>query len=247
MQKTTVAAEIVRAYVQRVDPTYEPTVRLAEALAAPPVASGQSAFGLLVGTLPVSPFAGKTIRFSGYMKTAGVDSGYAGLWWRADGQDRSGVAFNNMAENGPRGTTDWQRYELELEMPADIRNINFGALHPGYGTAWFADLSIEVDGQPYENAAIDLTLSSSPPRGFGTNGAGYSIGLDSSVTHDGHPTFRMDRPRDASTTAATPSVSTATVHAAWRRISTSSGRHPTRRQRRDGRYRMLESSCRRQR
>ena len=219
MQKTPVAAEIVRAYVQRVDPTYEPTVREAAALAARPTAPRQAQFGLLVGTLPVSAFAGKTIRFSGYMKTAGVDSGYAGLWWRADAPDRPAVAFNNMNQSGPRGTTDWQRYELELKIPTDIRNINFGVIHPGYGTAWFADLSIEVDGKKYENPAIDLTLSSSPTRGFGANGEGYSIGIDPSVAHDGHPALRMDRPRGAtSPVATTNSVSATTVHAAWRAI-----------------------------
>jgi erythromycin esterase-like protein len=218
MQTIPVAAEIVRAYVQRVDPAYESTVREAVALAARPVAQPQPAFGLLVGTLPVSPFAGKTIRFSGYMKTAGIDSGYAGLWWRADGYDRPGVAFNNMDESGPRGTTEWQRYEFELKIPTDIRNINFGVIHPGYGTAWFADLSVEVDGKKYENPAIDLTLSSSPTRGFGANGAGYSIGIDPSITHDGHPTLRMDRPRGAVSTDATTSVNPATVQAAWRAI-----------------------------
>jgi erythromycin esterase-like protein len=219
MQTTSVASEIVRAYVQRVDPSYEPVVRQAIALTARPTEVTQPAFGLLVGGLPVAAFAGKTVRFSGYMKTAGIDSGYAGLWWRADGPDGSPAAFNNMNMTGPRGTTDWQRYELELTMPPDIRNINFGALHPGYGTAWFSDLSVEVDGKKYETPALDLTLSSSTMGGFGTNGAGYSIGLDPSVVHNGHPTLRMDRPHGVTATpAATNAVSASTVLAAWRAI-----------------------------
>ena len=217
MQTTTVASEIVRAYVQRVDPTYEPTVRNAVALAAAPITAPGAAFGLLVGTFPVSAAAGKTIRFSGYMKTEAVDSGYAGLWWRADGQERTAIAFNNMQSTGPRGTTEWQRYELELKIPAETNNINFGVLHPGYGTAWFADLAVEIDGTKYENPAFDFTLSSSPTRGFGRSGTEYSIRVDPAITHDGHPTLRMARPRTATPTAPA-SASAATVLAAWSAI-----------------------------
>lgn len=216
MQTPSVAAENVRAYVQRTDPAYEPTVRDAAALAARPLPPGGAAFGMLGGTFPVSAAAGKTVRFSGYIRTEAVDSGFAGLWWRADGPEREAVAFDNMQANGPRGTTDWQRYQIELRMPADIRNINFGALHPGYGTAWFADLGVEIDGQKYEDPGFDFTLASSSPRGFGSGGTGYTIRVDSAVTHDGHPTLRMTR-LHSDVSAPTP-VSAVTVLAAWRPI-----------------------------
>lgn len=160
MQTTTVAAEIVRAYVQRADPAYEPTVRAAVALAAGPVGAAGPGFGLLGGTFPAAAVAGKTVRFSGYIKTVAVDSGWAGLWWRADGPDRRSIAFDNMQAVGPRGTTEWQRYELELQIPAETRNVSFGALHPGYGTAWFSDLAVEIDGKKYEHPAFDFTLAS---------------------------------------------------------------------------------------
>src|SRR5678815_2950069 len=88
-----------------------------------------------------------------------------------------------MQSTGPRGTTEWQRYELELKIPAETNNINFGVLHPGYGTAWFADLAVEIDGTKYENPAFDFTLSSSPTRGFGRSGTEYSIRVDPAITH----------------------------------------------------------------
>ncbi|HEX7978156.1 MAG TPA: erythromycin esterase family protein, partial [Gemmatimonadaceae bacterium] len=101
----------------------------------------------------------------------------------------------------------------------DIRNINFGALHPGFGTAWFADLGVEIDGQKYEAPDFDFTLSSSSPRGFVTRGAGYTIRIDSAVTHDGHSTLRMTRPHsDASSASGTESVSASTALATWRAI-----------------------------
>ena len=171
---------------------------------------------LLVGSFPWGTAAGKTIRFSGYIKTDAIDSGYAGLWWRADSRERPTIAFNNMQDAGPRGTTDWQRYEFELKIPAEVSNINFGALHPGYGTAWFSDLVVEIDGKMYEDPAFDFSLASSRPRGFGTSGAGYEIRLDSAVTHNGHATLRMSRSH--ATTAGPAAASATTVLAAWRAI-----------------------------
>ena len=217
MQTTTVAAEIVRAYVERTYPAYAATVRDAVRLASGPVAAAAGpAFGVLVGSFPWGTAAGKTIRFSGYIKTDAIDSGYAGLWWRADSRERPTIAFNNMQDVGPRGTTDWQRYEFELKIPAEVSNINFGALHPGYGTAWFSDLVVEIDGKKYEDPAFDFSLASSRPRGFGTNGAGYEIRLDSAVTHNGHATLRMSRSHPAN--AGPAAASATTVLAAWRAI-----------------------------
>lgn len=217
MQTTTVAAEIVRAYVERTDPAYVATVREAVRLASGPVAAATGpAFGVLTGSFPWGTAAGKTIRFSGYIKTDAIDSGYAGLWWRADSRERPTIAFNNMHDVGPRGTTDWQRYEFELKIPAEVSNINFGALHPGYGTAWFSDLAVEIDGKKYEDPAFDFSLASSRPSGFGASGAGYEIRLDSAVTHNGHATFRMSRSHAA--TAGPAPASATTVLAAWRAI-----------------------------
>ena len=33
----------------------------------------------------------------------------------------------------------------------ELNNINFGALFPGDGTAWFDDLTVELDGKLYVN------------------------------------------------------------------------------------------------
>ena len=42
--------------------------------------------------------------------------------------------------------TDWKRYEISMDVPAGIVNINFGLLFPakqGEGTVWFDDLRID--------------------------------------------------------------------------------------------------------
>ena len=113
-------------------------------------ASGDPAsFGVASATFPVAAAAGHHIRFSGYIKTENITNGYAGLWWRVDGDGGKELAFDNMASRGAKGTTSWTPYEISLDVPADARKIRFGVLHPGNGTAWFDSLAIEVDGAPY--------------------------------------------------------------------------------------------------
>lgn len=189
MQTPSVAEGIVSGFVARTDPKYTASVR--QAIDQATNARPNPGFGVATATFPVKDAAGKRVRFSGYIKTEGVTDGYAGLWWRVDGQ--SGVlAFDNMQDRGVTGTTDWKRYDIELPVAADARNINFGALFPGTGTAWFDGLSVELDAVPYsDKTAFDLDFESSSPRGFYTGGHRYSVQLDSQVFRTGKQSLRM--------------------------------------------------------
>jgi erythromycin esterase len=106
-------------------------------------------FGVATSFFPIDFARGKKLRYSGYIKTEGVEEGHAGLWWRVDKAPQMVAAFDNMAGRGPNGTTDWQEYVIELDIPEDGSNINFGVLLTGSGKAWFDDLQIFLDGEPY--------------------------------------------------------------------------------------------------
>ena len=161
-------------------------------------AGGNGHFEPLV---PIARAAGKKVRYSGFIKTEGVTRGYAGLWWRVDGP--SGVlAFDNMQTRGVTGSTDWARYTIELPVDATVKNINFGALLTGGGTAWFDDLTIELDGVPYaETDAFDPGFESALPRGFFTGGQGYRVQIDTNVHHSGNQGLRM---QDVASIASSP-------------------------------------------
>ncbi len=110
----------------------------------------EKGFGVATSTFPAADAAGHRIRFIGWIRTSQVSQGYAGLWWRADGPDRKILAFDNMSSRGVTGTTEWTQNTIELEIPAETVNINFGCILPGEGQAWFDDLQIFIDDVPYE-------------------------------------------------------------------------------------------------
>lgn len=191
LQTPTVAAGIVRDFAARNDTEYIDALSKASdmAKAAPP--AGGASFGVATTTFPVQAAAGKRIRYSGYIKTENISRGWAGLWWRVDGN--SGVlAFDNMQDRGAKGTTDWTRYEIDLPVAADAKNINFGVLHAGDGSAWFDGLAVEVNGVPYSDTSLfDLDFESPTPKGFYTGGNGYQVQLDNQIFHSGKQSLRM--------------------------------------------------------
>ena len=94
--------------------------------------------------LPLGEAAGHVVRLDGYIRTQSV-SGYAGLWIRVDGANGVALYLDDMRASGPRGTTGWRRYEATIPVPPNARQIVFGVLLQGGGSAWFDALSLEVD------------------------------------------------------------------------------------------------------
>jgi erythromycin esterase-like protein len=195
MQTPNVANEIVRDFVAKADPDFAPTLAHASELALAPARTAEAPFGTASGTFPTAPALGKTIHFSGYIKTENV-SEYAGFWWRADIGKQSG-SFANLGAAAPKGTTDWQRYELELPVPANATAIYFGPLLAGSGTAWFDDLQVEIDGKPYLSDDYDLTFESPTLKGLQQSVPAYPARLDGQVAHTGKQSLRISH-------AATP-------------------------------------------
>ena len=191
MQTPVVANEIVSDFVARHDDAFKEDLRHASALTSAVQKNNGPPFGVATATFPIAVAAGKRIRFSGYIKTQNITHDWAGLWWRVDG--KSGVlAFDNMHDRGAIGTTDWKRYEIDLQVPANATNINFGALHTGDGSAWFDGLSVTVDGQPYSDTSkFDLDFESSSPIGFYTGGNGYQVKLDKRFSQSGKQSLLM--------------------------------------------------------
>lgn len=111
---------------------------------------GTEGFRAIMYTLP-NNYAGKKITLSGYIKTENVTDGFAGLWMRIDPD----VAFNNMQKAGLKGTNDWKKYEVTLNMsPENTQQIVIGALLSGKGKIWVDNLKVSIDGKDIDNAKI---------------------------------------------------------------------------------------------
>ena len=182
--------------------------------AATPQKPGSS-FGVATGSFPVKAAAGKTVRFSAWIKTENVRNGYAGLWWRVDGPgegtNRPTLAFDNSqariidgtpdANNGilrgATGTTPWTLYEFELPVGKTASNINFGVIFTGSGTAWVDSMKVELDGEPYSNPRLDFDFESPNAKGFYIGCGGYAgctdykVGTDDTVSYYGHQSLKM--------------------------------------------------------
>src|SRR5688572_4632061 len=101
-------------------------------------------FGTYMQKIIPGKYLGKRIKMTGNVKTKDVSDG-AGLWLRVDqAVPHKMLAFDNMDDRPIKGSSDWGKYEIVLDVPQNASAIAFGALLSGTGQMWFSDLIIEV-------------------------------------------------------------------------------------------------------
>lgn len=119
------------------------------------IAENISGFGTLLQQCVPGKYAGKRIRMSGYMKSKDVKE-WASFWFRVDNE----LAFDNMHDGNKdrsiKGTTDWTKYEIVLDVPTNATRIAFGALLHGTGQIWFDNLKFEVVDNSVETTGMTM-------------------------------------------------------------------------------------------
>lgn len=98
-----------------------------------------------VQMVDASPYRGKRVRLSGWLRSDDVRSG--GLWMRIDGivDGRAAqIALDNMEDRELEGTKDWTEREIVLDVTAESVTILIGSMITGDGAIWVDDLSFEV-------------------------------------------------------------------------------------------------------
>ncbi|HEY2780312.1 MAG TPA: hypothetical protein VGI90_06045 [Steroidobacteraceae bacterium] len=98
-------------------------------------------FGTLMQAISAENYRGGRWRLSGYLKTS--DAARAQMWMRVDATDRKVVSFDNMDDRPITGTTDWTRYEIVLNVPADSVDVAFGFLLMQRGQVWGSNFKLE--------------------------------------------------------------------------------------------------------
>jgi hypothetical protein len=89
-------------------------------------------------------YRGQRVRFSARVRTEDV-SNWAGLWMRVDRANKP-VAFYNSVDKPIRGTTDWQKRSVVLDVATDADTIVFGVIDSGKGQVWIDSLAFEQVG-----------------------------------------------------------------------------------------------------
>jgi hypothetical protein len=101
---------------------------------------------LLRQAVKADQYLGQRIRLTGFIKTEKVEE-WSALWARIDGEQGNRLALDNMKERPITGTTDWRRYDIVLDVPANSVAISFGVVLAGRGQIWADDLQIETVGR----------------------------------------------------------------------------------------------------
>ena len=101
-------------------------------------------FGTLMQQCKPDMYLNKRVRMTGYVKSENVTT-WAGLWLRVDEPgSQQPLSFDNMSDRPIKGTTDWTKYEIVLDVPSNASLIAYGALLGGTGQIWFDRITIEV-------------------------------------------------------------------------------------------------------
>jgi len=151
-------------------------------------------FGTIMQGFDPADYIGKRVRMSAWVKTVNVTS-WAGLWMRVDGASDTTLAFDNMGKRPIRGTTDWTRYEVVLDVAPGAKYLAFGLLLDGSGQTWLNDLKLEVVDASVAVSDMGGDATHVLPTDYTTDGwfltgskpKDYEISLDPSALREGKP------------------------------------------------------------
>ena len=102
-------------------------------------------FGTLMQSFSASQYLGHRVRLSANVKSDRV-ADWAGLWMRVD-QGATVLALDNMQRRAIKGTTDWKKYSVVLDVPQEATGIAMGALLTRGGTIWINSVKVEIVGE----------------------------------------------------------------------------------------------------
>lgn len=103
----------------------------------------QGEYGTLSLPIDAELLEGARLQYRAQVKTDAVDSGYAALWLRIDG-DEGMLYMEMMSGRGLVGNQPWTPLEIEVPMLPRATSYVLGAYLVGSGTAWFDNVSIET-------------------------------------------------------------------------------------------------------
>jgi AraC-like DNA-binding protein len=100
-------------------------------------------FATLMQQIKSDRYRGERLQFTAFVKSEDVRES-AGLWMRIDHASGETLAFDNMSNRPIKGTNEWNRYRVVLDVPVKSDVIAFGTLLNGHGQIWLDELCFEI-------------------------------------------------------------------------------------------------------
>ena len=101
-------------------------------------------FGTLMRTAAIQEHRGKRIQLTSFIKTSNADS--VAAWFRVNGKTKT-LAFDNMSDRRIKGSKDWDRVNLVLDIPVEAESVSYGIMLEGKGKVWFETPTFQVVDQ----------------------------------------------------------------------------------------------------
>lgn len=115
----------------------------------------QTNFATMMQQFKADKFIGKRIRLSCFLKTKDVES-FASMWMRVDDASDDVLQFDNMSDRPIKGNTNWNRYSIVLDIPANSSIISFGIILMGKGHVWADQFTFEEVGTDIETTNLEI-------------------------------------------------------------------------------------------
>ena len=161
------------------------------------IADVKEGFGTIMRSMKPDEYINKRIKLTGYIKSENVDN-WAGMWMRVDGPEHNkSLQFDNMSKRPLKGTNDWAKYEIVLDVPDKSTMIAYGVLVAGNGQVWFSNLSIEVVSSdiPSTNMYGEYKTTNDWFKA-GSKPNLYEIGKDENVKYDNESSMYLKSTSD---------------------------------------------------
>jgi len=105
-------------------------------------------FATILNSFDAKIYLNKRIQYTAYVKSKNV-TGWAGLWMRVDAADpmhNRSLAFDNMQGRAIKGTTDWTKYSVVLDVSREANEVYYGVLLADHGQIWIDSINLKVVG-----------------------------------------------------------------------------------------------------
>ena len=144
-------------------------------------AATDAPFGNVMRTFDAAPYRGKRVRLSAKVRAEGEQSGRAMMWLRADLNDGSMGAFDNMEDRPIRaaaaGSAEWSDAAIEVDIEPNAQSVSVGFMSNGGATVFVDAVRLTIVGGAAERTPPQEASEPAPLSARGLENVGAAARL----------------------------------------------------------------------